>query len=171
MYMVANGLSHDWVSADFVPSQLVQAVSQSFALTAFVWFATRHIDPAYILTFGAFLQTFRLFGGELGVGVMTWFVRTREQLYSNLIGLNIDAGSYLTQSRLASTAAGLQARALGPADAQAKATSLLGRAVQQQAYVLAFIDAMTLVALAAALALTLIAFLKAAPIPKAPRRL
>lgn len=162
--MVANGLTHDWVSADFVPSQLVQALGQSFGLTAFIWFATRHIDPAQALTFGAFLQTFRLFGGELGVGVMTWFIRAREQLHSNLIGLHVDAANHLTQARLAASAVALQARALGPADTQARAATLLSRAVQSQAYVLAFIDAMTLVALAAALGLALISLLRPAPI-------
>ena len=162
--LVANGLTRDWVSANFVPSQLLQALGQSCALTAFVWFATRHLVIAQALTFGAFIQTFRLFGGEIGASVMAWAIRTGEQTHSNLIGLHVDAGAYLTQARLAATAAGLQARALGPADAQAKAASLLGRAVQGQAYVLSFIDALTLVALAAAAALLVVAWLKPAPV-------
>ena len=161
--MVANGLTRDWVSADFVPSQLLQALGQSCALTAFVWFATRHLVIAQALTFGAFIQTFRLFGGEMGAAVMSWAIRTGEQTHSNLLGLHVDAGGALAQARLAATADGLQARALGPADAQAKAASLLGRAVQGQAYVLAFIDALTLVALAAAAALVIVAWLKPAP--------
>ena len=166
--LVARGLTHDWVSADFVPSQLLQAVGQSCALTAFVWFATRHLVPAQALTFGAFIQTFRLFGGELGTASMTWFVRTREQMQSNLLGLHVVQGGTLTQARLAGTAAAMQARSLG-AEAAARADSLLGRAVQQQAYVLAFIDALSLLALAAAACLVLVAWLRAAPPPPAAR--
>lgn len=163
--IVANGLTHDWVSADFVPSQLVQAFGQSFGLTAFVWFATRHLVPAQALTFGAFLQTFRLFGGEIGIAVMSWFIRTREQTHSNLLGQHVMAGAALTQARLASAAASLQARSAGVGQAQARAAGLLARAVQSQAYVLTFIDAMTLVAGAAILSLLLIAWLKPAPHP------
>jgi DHA2 family multidrug resistance protein len=167
--LVGQGLTRDWASGDFVPSQLIQALGQSCALTGFVWFATRHLVPAQALTFGAVIQTFRLLGGEIGIGFMTWFVRASEGTHSNLLGSHVSSGGYLTQQRLASTAAGLQARALGPADAQAKAASLLGRAVQQQAYVLAFIDAMMLVALAAVAGLLLVAVLKPAPTPAAPR--
>jgi DHA2 family multidrug resistance protein len=34
--LVANGMTRDWVSGDFVPSQLVQALGQSCALTGFI---------------------------------------------------------------------------------------------------------------------------------------
>jgi DHA2 family multidrug resistance protein len=160
--MVAHGLTRDWVSADFIPSQLIQALGQSFGLTAFIWFATRHLVPEHALTFGAFIQTFRLLGGELGVGAMTWFVRTREQMHSNLLGQHVLAGG-AAQGRIAGTAAGLLARSDGPAAASARAMNLLARAVQQQAYVLAFIDAMALVAAVAVASLLLVAWLEPAP--------
>ena len=163
--MVATGLTTSWVSADFVPSQLVQAVGQTAGLIAFITFMTRHIVPQYVLTFGALLQTVRLFGGELGIATMTWFVRTTEQMHSNLIGLHVRAGDPIVQDRLHALTAGLQARAIGLPDAQAKASSILGRSVQSQAYALTFIDAMSLVTLAAVACLALIALLRPAPSP------
>jgi MFS transporter, DHA2 family, multidrug resistance protein len=59
-------LTDQWVGEDFLPSQLMQAVGQSFGLTSLVWFALKHLEPSQVFTFGAMLQTGRLFGAELG---------------------------------------------------------------------------------------------------------
>jgi DHA2 family multidrug resistance protein len=144
------------VSADFVPSQLIQALGQTAALIAFIYLMTKHIGQKHILTFGAFLQTVRLFGGELGVAGMTWFVRSSEQTHPNLIGPNVHVGDALAQDRL---------RAF---DARAKAITLMGRSVQIQAYVLTYIDALTLVAMGAALCLVGVTLLRPAPPPAIP---
>ena len=114
--LVSTGLTRDWVSADFTPGQLLQAAGQCCALTAFLWFATRHLEPAQALTFGAFIQTFRLFGGELGIAFMGWFLRAREQTHSLLLGAQVQGGEAATQARLAGTAASVAARSLGPQD-------------------------------------------------------
>jgi DHA2 family multidrug resistance protein len=53
---MAGQLTHDWVSEDFLPSQLLQAVGQSFGLTSLVWFSLKHLEPSEIFTFGAVLQ-------------------------------------------------------------------------------------------------------------------
>lgn len=92
---MAGQLTHDWVGEDFLPSQLVQAVGQSFGLTSLVWFALKHLQPSEVFTFRAMLQTGRLFGAELGAAFVQTFVRMREQTYSNLIGLHINTGSLL----------------------------------------------------------------------------
>jgi MFS transporter, DHA2 family, multidrug resistance protein len=97
---MAGQLTHDWVGEDFLPSQFLQAVGQSFGLTSLVWFALKHLEPSEIFTFGAVLQTGRLFGAQLGNAFVQTFVRTREQTYSNLIGLHVNAGSLLTDQRL-----------------------------------------------------------------------
>src|SRR5262249_18698228 len=68
------------------------------------------------------------------------FVRGREQLSSNLIGLHVTTGSLLTDQRLADYARVVTGRSVGQAEASARATALLAGAVQRQAYVLAFID-------------------------------
>jgi DHA2 family multidrug resistance protein len=137
---MAGQLTKDWVGVDFLPSQLVQAVGQSFALTSIVWFALKHLRPTEIFTFGAILQTGRLFGAQLGTAFVQTFVRTREQTYSNLIGLHVNAGSLLTDQRLDEYARAVAGRSTGQPEAAARATALLARSVQNQAYVLAYID-------------------------------
>ena len=97
---MAGQLTHEWIGEDFLPSQLVQAVGQSFGLTSVVWFALKHLRPTEIFTFGALLQTGRLFGAQLGAAFVQTFLRIREQTYSNLIGLHVNAGSLLTDQRL-----------------------------------------------------------------------
>ena len=59
------------------------------------------MSPADILTIGTLLQTSRLFGGEIGTAFMQTFVRVREQVHSNLIGLHVDSLGGQTADRLA----------------------------------------------------------------------
>ena len=72
---MAGQLTQDWVGDDFLPSQIVQALGQSIGLTSLVWFFLHHLEPSEVLTFGAVLQTGRLFGAQLGAGFVQTFVR------------------------------------------------------------------------------------------------
>ena len=83
--LMGTGLTHDWATDDFLPSQILQAIGQSFALTAIVVLAVTSLSPADILTAGTLLQVSRLFGGEMGTAFMQTFVRVREQVHSNLM--------------------------------------------------------------------------------------
>jgi DHA2 family multidrug resistance protein len=160
---MAGQLTHDWVSDDFLPSQLLQAVGQSFGLTSLVWFALKHLEPSEIFTFGALLQTGRLFGAQVGAAFVQTFVRVREQTYSNLIGLHVDAGSLLTNQRLEDYAKSVAGRSVGDPEAQARAIALLARAVQNQAYVLAYIDSFMVLGFAVIGALLLMLLLRDPP--------
>ncbi len=90
--MVSRTLTPAWGSDQFLPSQLLQAVGQSFALSGIVFFAVLHLRPQDALTFGAAIQTARLMGGEIGLAFVTTLVRVRSQTASNLIGQHIEAG-------------------------------------------------------------------------------
>jgi DHA2 family multidrug resistance protein len=160
---MAGLLTHDWATDDFLPSQLLQAAGQTFALTAIVWFSLKHLDLKEVLTFGAVLQTARLFGGELGSGFMQTFLRVREQMYSNLVGLHVIAGSQAVEQRLQSYTRVVADRSDGPAQAAARATVLLAHAVQNQAAVLSYIDGFMLLGFSALGALLLMLILKAPP--------
>ena len=137
---MAGQLTQDWIGVDFLPSQIVQAVGQSLLLTSLVWFFLKHLEPSEVLTFGAVLQTGRLFGAELGSAFVQTFVRVREQVYSNLVGLHVTAGSVATGQRLQDYAQAVNGRSVGPPAASARATGLLAHSVQIQASVLAYID-------------------------------
>lgn len=66
------------------------------------------------LSFGAFVLTTRM----LGLGFMRTFVRVREQVQSDLLGLHVEADAHLTDARLQGYAS-LSGRSLGQAEANA----------------------------------------------------
>jgi DHA2 family multidrug resistance protein len=160
---MAGQLTHDWATDDFLPSQLLQAVGQTFALTSVVWFNLKHLELKEVPTFGAVLQTARLVGGELGSGFIQTFLRVREQMYSNLVGLHVIVGSHATEQRLQYYANAVGERSNGTAEATARATALLARTVQNQASVLSYIDGFMLLGFAAVGALLLMLVLKDPP--------
>jgi DHA2 family multidrug resistance protein len=160
---MAGQLTRDWAGGDFLPSQMVQAVGQSLALTSLVWFSVRHLEPSEALTFGAMIQTTRLFGGQLGTAFVQTFLQTREHVYSNLIGLHVSMGSLLTDQRLQDYVKAVAERSIGPAEANARATALLARSVQVQANVLSYIDGFMVFGFAALGALLLVLLLRSPP--------
>ncbi len=128
------------VYGHFVQSQILQALGQSFALTALVFLIAQSINPGDALTIGALLQTSRLFGGEIGTAFMQTFVRQREQIHSNLIGLHVDAPAELTTTRLQAYRSVVGTHTSDLAIATAQAANLLASAIAKQAAVLAYID-------------------------------
>ncbi|HEX3996667.1 MAG TPA: hypothetical protein VHX39_36320, partial [Acetobacteraceae bacterium] len=160
---MAGQLTQVWAGDDFLPSQLVQAVGQSIGLTSLVWFFLHHLEPSEVLTFGAILQTGRLFGSELGAGFIQTFVRVQEQVYSNLIGQHVTVGSIYTVQRLQDYAGAVIARSVGQTGANARATVLLADAVRTQANVLAYIDGFMVIGFAAIGVLLLMLVLREPP--------
>ena len=158
--LMGTGLTQDWATDDFLPSQVLQAVGQSFALTAVVVLAVQSMSPADVLTIGTLLQTSRLFGGEIGTAFMQTFVRVREQVHSNLIGLHVDSLGGQTADRLAAYRNAVAAHSSDAAHAIAQGTSLLGSAVAKQAAVLSYIDGFLAAAIGAYACLVLTAFLR-----------
>jgi DHA2 family multidrug resistance protein len=160
---MAGQITQDWVSNDFLPSQIIQAVGQSFALTSMVWYVVRNLDLRDALTFGAVLQTGRLLGAELGTAFMQTFVRVQEQTYSNLLGLHVAAGATLTDQRLQAYAQAALGRSVGQPEASARAIALLAQSVQNQAYLLAYIDGFMVIGYTVMGMLVLSSFLRAPP--------
>jgi DHA2 family multidrug resistance protein len=156
-------LTQDWASDDFLPSQIVQAVGQSLMVISLLWFNLKHADPREALTFGAVLQTSRLFGSEFGAAFVATFIRVREQVYSNLLGLHVTAGSALTDQRLQGYGRAVSGRSIGEAEANARATALLAHSVQNQANVLAYIDGFMVLGFAVIGALLLMLLLRDPP--------
>ena len=157
---MGTGLTQDWATDDFLPSQILQAIGQSFALTSVVVLAVRSMSPADVLTIGTLFQTSRLFGGEIGTAFMQTFVRVREQVHSNLIGLHVDSLGGQTADRLAAYRNAVAAHSSDAAHAVAQGTSLLASAVAKQAAVLAYIDGFLAAAIGAYACLVLTALLR-----------
>jgi DHA2 family multidrug resistance protein len=97
---VAYHLTPAWGSDQFLPSQLMQAVGQSFALSGIIFIGVLNLRPQDALSFGAMLQIARLFGGEAGAAFVATLARMREQRASNLIGQHVARGDIDVLHRL-----------------------------------------------------------------------
>jgi DHA2 family multidrug resistance protein len=161
--IVAHGLTPVWGSDQFLPTQLLQAIGQSFALSGILFFAVLHLRPQDALTFGAAVQTARLMGGEIGSAFIVTFTRVRSQTASNLIGLDLHAGDAPVVQRLQAYAAAT-ARAGDPASGPARAAGVLAGVVRGLATTQGIIDAFVAVGALTALALALVVAHRPAPI-------
>jgi DHA2 family multidrug resistance protein len=111
-------------------------------------------------TYSAWMHTMRLMGGEIGAVVFARFIAVREQLHSNMLGQNVDAGSWITAERLRGVALSLAPSSAGSEEAQARAAVVVGAQVRGQALTLAYSDAFMLIAWVIAAYLILLVFLR-----------
>jgi DHA2 family multidrug resistance protein len=160
-----------WSAANFYRSELLMGVGQSFAFVGVVStivlqgiFSGGLSRPQMILTFSAYFHTVRLFGGQLGVAFMTHYIAQREKLHSNLLGLHVQSGNWITDGNLRALTAGLYSKSAGTAAAAGRAAGVLAGRLRLQAHTLTFIDGFHLVAWACVIALLLIALLREAPL-------
>ncbi len=159
--MVAYNLTPLWGSQQFLPSQLLQAIGQSFALSGVIFFGILHLRPQDALTFGAVLQTARLFGGEIGSAFVTTLARVREQVASNLIGLHVQIGDAQVLQRIRGY--GTVTTRADPAEATDRGALVLDNAVRAAATTQAVMDCFVAVALLSAVALLFVVYRSAAP--------
>ena len=61
---IDTGLTHDWISGDFMPSQLIEAVGLAFAITALITFGVANITPPQAAAIATTIQIARLLGIE-----------------------------------------------------------------------------------------------------------
>jgi DHA2 family multidrug resistance protein len=80
----------------------------------------------------------RLGGAEIGVSLMGTWLRVREQVHSNFLGLHIETGGADVTRMLQRLADGFAAH--GASTAAARALGTLSAEVQREANVLAYID-------------------------------
>jgi MFS transporter, DHA2 family, multidrug resistance protein len=113
-------------------------------------------------TLSGLMHLVRIFGGQVGVAVMTRFVSVREQFHSNLLGLHVQTGSWLTDERLRILTAGLVPGSASPEEAQSRAAGLLGQQVRAQAYTLATADGFILIGWVAVVYLLMMLLLRPA---------
>jgi DHA2 family multidrug resistance protein len=102
-------------------------------------------SAANAATFSGLMHFIRIFGGQVGVAVMNRVVTVRERFHSNLLGLHVQAGNWLTDERVRMLSAGLLPQSTGPEEAQSHAVGILGQQVRAQAYTLATADGFILI--------------------------
>jgi MFS transporter, DHA2 family, multidrug resistance protein len=160
--MVAHGLTPLWGSDQFLPSSLLQALGQSFALSGTVFFGVLHLRPQDALTFASALQVARLLGGEIGTAFMATFIRKRGQIASNLLGTHVQIGDSQVIQRIQAYA-GATARAGDPSNATTRGAAVLNNIVHSLSITQAVIDSFVIIAAATALTLIVIVTRRAAP--------
>jgi DHA2 family multidrug resistance protein len=160
--MVAYGLTPIWGSYQFLPSALLQAAGQTFALSGVVFFGILHLRPQDALTFGGVLQTARLMGGELGTAFVTTVARVREQVASNLIGQHVRVGDPDAIGRVRAYGA-VTTRVIDPVGAVDRGQLVLASAVRSAATTQAVMDTFVAVSFFTALALLLVVSRREAP--------
>jgi MFS transporter, DHA2 family, multidrug resistance protein len=158
-----------WSAANYYRSELLMGVGQSFAFIGLVAdivlqavFSGALSKPQAVLTFSAFFHVVRLFGGQIGVAVMTHFIAIRERVHSNFLGLHVQGGQWITDTSVHQLTAGLYAKSYG--SASGRAIDLVAARLRLQAYTLTFIDGFHFICAACVVALLLTALLRKAPL-------
>src|SRR5712691_5389169 len=160
-----------WAAENFYRTELLTGVGQAFAFIGLVGcivlqaiFAGALAKPEWVLTFSAFFHTIRIFGGTAGAIYMGHFLAQREKLHSNLLGVHVSNGDWLTDQNVHALTAGLYAKSSGLATAGARAVDLIAARVRLQAYSLSIIDGFLLIAWSCVCALILVALLRKSPL-------
>jgi DHA2 family multidrug resistance protein len=160
-----------WAAENFYRTELLAGVGQAFAFIGLVSccvlqavFTGALAKPEWVLTFSAFLHTIRLFGGTAGAIYMGHFISVREQLHSNLLGLHVSSGNWITDQNLHAMTAGLYEQSGAIGTAGARAVDLIAMRLRLQAYALSVNDGFLLIAWSCVSALLLIALLRKAPL-------
>ena len=160
-----------WAAENFYRTELLTGVGQAFAFIGLVGcivlqaiFSGGLARPEWVLTFSAFFHVIRLFGGTAGAIYMSHFVAQREKLHSNLLGLHVTGGDWITTQNFYAMAAGLYSKSYGMATAGARSVDLIAARLRLQAYSLSLIDGFLLIAWSCACALIFVALLRKSPL-------
>jgi MFS transporter, DHA2 family, multidrug resistance protein len=164
-------LTSAWSASNYYRTELLMGVGQSFAFIGLVAtiilqgiFSGGLSKPQWILTFSAFFHIVRLFGGNVGAVFMGHFIAQREKLHSNLLGLHVQSGNWITDANIRGATAGVFSKSSGVAAATGRAVGVISGRLRLQAYTLSIIDGFYLVAWACVIALLLVAMLRKSPL-------
>jgi DHA2 family multidrug resistance protein len=165
------GMSSAWAAPDFYRAEFLMGFGQCFAFVGLVsaiilqgLFSGGLSKPQRILTFSAFFHTVRIFGGTIGAILMGRFIAEREKLHSNLLGLHVQQGNWITDGSIRQLTAGLFAKSSSLAQATGRAVDVVSARLRLQAYTLTLIDGFYLVAWVCVIALFFVALLRESPL-------
>src|SRR5580700_3161087 len=169
--LINAGMTSAWAAANFYRTEFLMGFGQCFAFIGLVaaiilqgLFSGGLVKPQRILTFSAFFHTIRLFGGTVGAVLMGRFIAEREKFHSNVLGLHVQHGEWITDESIRQMTGGFFAKSSGLAQATGRAVDIVGGRLRLQAYTLSLIDGFYLVAWASVVALVLVALLREPPL-------
>jgi MFS transporter, DHA2 family, multidrug resistance protein len=160
-----------WAAANYYRTEFLMGFGQCFAFIGLVsaiilqgLFSGGLMKPQRILTFSAFFHTVRIFGGTLGAVFMGRFIAEREKFHSNLLGLHVQHGNWITDGSIRQLTAGAFAKSTGLPEAAGRAVDIVGGRLRLQAYTLSLNEGFYLVAWACVIALLFVACLGESPL-------
>jgi DHA2 family multidrug resistance protein len=160
-----------WSASNYYRTEVLMGVGQSFAFIGLVStiilqgiFSGGLSKPQWIMTFSAFFHTVRLFGGNLGAILMGHFLAEREKVHSNLLGLHVQRGNWITDGHVHALTGGLFSKSSGLPAATGRAIGVMSGQLRLQAYTLSLIDGFYFVAWACVVTLLLVALLRKSPL-------
>jgi DHA2 family multidrug resistance protein len=159
--LLGTQINHEWAIGDFIPIVLLQSLGQSFTLLPIIIIALSNSDPSRATAFAAYIQVMRLGGAEIGVALMSTYLRVREQTHSNLLGQHVGSGDADVTGILAKLTARFASH--GEGLAQSRAVGTLAGTVAREANTLAYIDGFQLTIWFAIAGLICVAMIGRAP--------
>ncbi|MGA8596223.1 MAG: MFS transporter [Bryobacteraceae bacterium] len=142
-----------WAGTSFEAIELVLAIGLACAYIGMVGAIVLEAleagalnSAANVATFSGLMHFVRIFGGEAGVAALTRLISVREKFHSNMLGLNVQSGNWLTYERLRMLSGGLLSGSTGSGESQARAVAVLSQQVRAQAYTLAIADGFVVMA-------------------------
>jgi len=156
-----------WAAQNFYRTELLIGIGQAFSFIGLVGcivlqavFTGALAKPEWVMTFSALFHTIRLFGGTAGAIYMGHFIAEREKFHSNVVGLHVAQGNWLTDWNIRAMTAGLYPKSSSMAAAGARAVGLVAGRLRLQAYTLSLNDGFLLIVSSCVCALLLIALLR-----------
>jgi len=145
-------LDSSWAGSSFEIVELVLAVGFACTYIGLVGSivlegleAGALISATKAATFSGFMHFIRIFGGQVGAVSMARFISLREKFHSNMLGLNVEKGSWLTDERTRMLTGGMMPASTGREEAVSRAVKILAQQVRAQAYTMAIADGFILI--------------------------
>jgi DHA2 family multidrug resistance protein len=159
--LLGTQLTHGWARENFVAVVVLQSVGHAFTLLPMIIVALSNSDPARATSFAAYIQIVRLGGAEVGVAIVGTWLRLREQIHSNSLGIHIESGGTEVTRLLNELSDYFTSHGAGSASARAIQT--LAAEISREANVLAYIDGFWLCLWLAIAGLALVPLMTRAP--------
>ena len=132
---------------DIFWAQVLQGVALSFLFIPLMSLAMSRISPEKMGNATSIFNLMRNIGGSVGIALMTTFLARRAQVHQNHLVAHVTAGSGQTARLLQGLRANFYLHGADPVTASRKALAALYGMLQQQAAMLAFVEAFFVMAL------------------------
>lgn len=160
-------LTSQWARPEFFVPQLVLAAGLAFVFVGLIGLIVQHAldsgavaKPVNVLTYAAFFQTVRLFGGQAGVAMLQHFLTVRTRFHASILGTSVQAGSPQADEHLHTLTGALAGGVPGSDELQARVSATIAGQLGRQAATLSYMDGFILVAAVCAGMVVLFALLR-----------